>query len=157
MFCFPKLRINENGGNLCQSLEHKFSQEALNLWSWSLDPLDFVDCLKVKWQNYSLVQVCFASSADMEHKPDIVWPHSDQIIISAVSECGSFIAMGLKTGTVVVWDVYRGESCDNHIHVRVIVVYSMRQFFFYNANKLPISGRAKTFFTQVSVYIKKSP
>lgn len=56
------------------------------------------------------MQVCFVTSSDLEHKPDIVWPHSEQIIISAVSECGSFMAMGLKTGTVVVWDVYRGET-----------------------------------------------
>ena len=142
-------------------MEHKFSQEALNLWSWSLDPLDFVDCLKVKWQNYSLVQVCFASSSDLEHKPDIVWPHSDQIIISAVSECGSFIAMGLKTGTVVVWDVYRGESCDNHIHVRVIVVYSMRQFFFYNALFIYLLSfqsweKQKRFYTGFGVHQKIS-
>lgn len=58
----------------------------------------------------SLMQVCFVSFPDLEHKPDIVWPHSEQVIISTVSECGSFMAMGLKTGTVVVWDVYRGES-----------------------------------------------
>lgn len=56
------------------------------------------------------MQVCFVSFSDLEHKPDIVWPHSEQVIISTVSECGSFMAMGLKTGTVVVWDVYRGES-----------------------------------------------
>jgi len=58
----------------------------------------------------SLMQVCFVSFSDLEHKPDIVWPHSEQVIVSTVSECGSFMAMGLKTGTVVVWDVYRGES-----------------------------------------------
>ena len=52
----------------------------------------------------------FCFFPDLEHKPDIVWPHSEQVIISTVSECGSFMAMGLKTGTVVVWDVYRGES-----------------------------------------------
>ena len=49
-------------------------------------------------------------STDLEHKPDIVWPNSEQITISSVSEGGAFMAMGLKNGTVVVWDVYRGES-----------------------------------------------
>lgn len=56
------------------------------------------------------VKVSLVSSLDLEHKPDIVWPHSEQIIISAVSECGCFMAMGLTTGTVVVWDVYRGKA-----------------------------------------------
>ena len=52
----------------------------------------------------------FNISSDLEHKPDIVWPNSEQILISAVSECGYFMAVGLKNGTVVVWDVYRGEN-----------------------------------------------
>ena len=39
-----------------------------------------------------------------------MWPNSQQINISAISECGTFMAVGLKNGTVIVWDVYRGES-----------------------------------------------
>ena len=49
-------------------------------------------------------------SSDLEHKPDILWPNSEQIHISVVSECGSYMALGLKNGTVVVWNVYRGEN-----------------------------------------------
>ena len=40
-----------------------------------------------------------------------MWPNSEQITISSISECGAFMAVGLNNGTVVVWDVYRGESC----------------------------------------------
>lgn len=70
-----------------------------------------VNSLAVWWSGgtqlfmYSLVK----NAKDLEHKPDIVWPHSKQIIMSAVSECGCFMALGLSTGTVVVWDVYRGS------------------------------------------------
>ena len=39
-----------------------------------------------------------------------MWPNSDQLTLSEVSECGSFMAMGLRNGTVVVWDIYRGEG-----------------------------------------------
>ncbi|XP_029186083.2 WD repeat-containing protein 93-like [Acropora millepora] len=53
---------------------------------------------------YSLVK----TSKDLEHKADVVWPNSDQLALSEVSECGSFMAMGLRNGTVVVWDIYRG-------------------------------------------------
>lgn len=56
------------------------------------------------------VKASLLSSQDLEHKPDIVWPHSEKIITSAVSEFGCFMALGLNTGTVVVWDVYRGEK-----------------------------------------------
>lgn len=69
-----------------------------------------VNSLAVWWSGgtqlymYSLVK----NAKDLEHKPDIVWPHSEKIITSAVSECGCFMALGLNTGTVVVWDVYRG-------------------------------------------------
>lgn len=57
------------------------------------------------------VSVSVFICADLEHKPDIVWPNSEQITISSISECGAFMAVGLNNGTVVVWDVYRGESC----------------------------------------------
>lgn len=45
-----------------------------------------------------------------------MWPNSDQLTLSEVSECGSFMAMGLRNGTVVVWDIYRGEGfvCVRH-------------------------------------------
>ncbi|XP_068740235.1 WD repeat-containing protein 93-like [Montipora capricornis] len=69
-----------------------------------------VNSLSVWWSRgtqlfiYSLAK----TAKDLEHKPDIVWPHSDQITISAISECGSFMAVGLKNGAVIVWDLYRG-------------------------------------------------
>ena len=45
-----------------------------------------------------------------------MWPNSDQLTMSEVSECGSFMAMGLRNGTVVVWDIYKGEGfvCVRH-------------------------------------------
>ncbi|KAM7446178.1 oxidoreductase [Porites harrisoni] len=69
-----------------------------------------VNALSVWWSGgtqlfiYSLVK----TAKDLEHKPDILWPNSEQIHISVVSECGSYMALGLKNGTVVVWNVYRG-------------------------------------------------
>ena len=40
----------------------------------------------------------------------MVWPNSERIIISTISKCGSSVALGLDNGTVVVWDLYRGEG-----------------------------------------------
>ena len=83
-------------------------------------------------------------SSDLEHKPDIVWPHSEQIIISAVSECGSFMAMGLKTGTVVVWDVYRGESSNSQNACNSRVFYAtVLHLWRFISNKRTFSLRAR--------------
>ncbi|KAJ7385419.1 oxidoreductase, acting on NAD(P)H [Desmophyllum pertusum] len=92
---FPGIHFLTPGRLIPSGLESAPSKvNSLSVW-WSGGTQLFI---------YSLVK----TAKDLEHKPDIVWPHSEQIIISAVSECGSFMAMGLKTGTVVVWDVYRG-------------------------------------------------
>lgn len=47
--------------------------------------------------------------SDLEQKPDVVWPCTDNIVVSATSDCASLLAFGISSGTVVVWDVYRGE------------------------------------------------
>lgn len=49
-----------------------------------------------------------------------MWPNSDQLALSEVSECGSFMAMGLRNGTVVVWDIYRGEGFVCVLHQNAI-------------------------------------
>ncbi|EDO45562.1 predicted protein [Nematostella vectensis] len=53
---------------------------------------------------YSLVK----TAKDIEHKPDVVWPSAQPILVSTVSDCLSLLALGLENGTVVVWDVHRG-------------------------------------------------
>ena len=51
----------------------------------------------------------FTLLLDSEQKPDVVWPCTDSIIVSVTSDCTSLLAFGTSSGTVVVWDVYRGE------------------------------------------------
>lgn len=46
--------------------------------------------------------------SDIEIKPDAAWPNAEQIHTSAISKCMSVLALGMKDGTVAVWDVHRG-------------------------------------------------
>ncbi|KAM4675405.1 WD repeat-containing protein 93 [Discoglossus pictus] len=43
--------------------------------------------------------------ADVEPKPDTVWPCASAIRCSAVSSCISYLALGLENGTLTVWDI----------------------------------------------------
>ncbi|XP_046898281.1 WD repeat-containing protein 93 [Hypomesus transpacificus] len=45
---------------------------------------------------------------DMEHKPDVLWPNAQEIFCSTVSSCTNYIALGLDTELVTVWDRYSG-------------------------------------------------
>jgi len=92
---FPKIHFLTPGRLIPSGLESAPSKvNSLSVW-WSGGTQLFI---------YSLVK----TAKDLEHKPEIVWPNSQQINISAISECGTFMAVGLKNGTVIVWDVYRG-------------------------------------------------
>ena len=53
--------------------------------------------------------VFLVAFSDLEQKPDVVWPSTDSIVVSATSSCATLLAFGLSNGSVVVWDVYRGE------------------------------------------------
>ncbi|XP_023932289.1 WD repeat-containing protein 93 isoform X1 [Lingula anatina] len=55
---------------------------------------------------YSLVK----ASKDIEHKPEFVSPHSDVLTATAVSQCTSLLAVGLKNGIVVIWDMHIGVN-----------------------------------------------
>ncbi|XP_074651871.1 WD repeat-containing protein 93-like [Tubulanus polymorphus] len=55
-------------------------------------------------KTYSLLK----TAKDLERKPDIVWPFSQNIAATAVSPCNASIAIGLQNGTIVLWDKYLG-------------------------------------------------
>ncbi|ESP05506.1 hypothetical protein LOTGIDRAFT_228061 [Lottia gigantea] len=55
-------------------------------------------------KHYSLLK----TGKDFEFKPDLVWPICNKVKSTAVSKCGSFLAIGLSNGTVVMWDRYLG-------------------------------------------------
>lgn len=93
--CFPRIHFLTPGRLIPSGLESAPSKvNSVSVW-WTGGTHLFI---------YSLVK----TAKDLEHKPDIVWPNSEQIIMSSISECGDFMAIGLKNGTVVIWDVYRG-------------------------------------------------
>lgn len=48
--------------------------------------------------------------ADAEPTPDVLWPHVNEIVCSAVSGCTRYIAVGLSDSLVSVWDRKLGES-----------------------------------------------
>ncbi|KAH9500890.1 hypothetical protein Btru_069135 [Bulinus truncatus] len=44
------------------------------------------------------------TSKDLEWKPDFVWPYTSCVTCSAVSRCGTHLALGLADGSTVIWD-----------------------------------------------------
>ncbi|KAK6188663.1 hypothetical protein SNE40_004797 [Patella caerulea] len=55
-------------------------------------------------RQYSLLK----QSKDFDHKADIVWPFCSTITCSTTSSCGIYLAVGLRSGNVVLWDRYLG-------------------------------------------------
>ena len=51
----------------------------------------------------------FCLIADIEFKPDLVWPFTCKITATAISEDTNVIAVGLENGNIVVWDRYMGK------------------------------------------------
>ena len=47
--------------------------------------------------------------AEIEHKPDLVWPTSSHIVATAVSRCTSLVAVAVQSGIVTIWDKYIGS------------------------------------------------
>ncbi|XP_055901154.1 WD repeat-containing protein 93-like isoform X1 [Biomphalaria glabrata] len=62
--------------------------------------------LAVWWTGHPIVAHYSLSktSKDLEWKPDLVWPYSSNITCSAVSGCGTHLALGLEDGSTVIWD-----------------------------------------------------
>ncbi|XP_050402877.1 WD repeat-containing protein 93 isoform X4 [Patella vulgata] len=55
-------------------------------------------------RQYSLLK----QSKDFDHKADVVWPFCSTITCSTTSLCGTYLAVGLRSGNVVLWDRYLG-------------------------------------------------
>ena len=53
------------------------------------------------------MEFCFI--ADIEFKPDLVWPFTCKITATAISDDTNVIAVGLENGNIVVWDRYMGK------------------------------------------------
>ena len=51
----------------------------------------------------------FCLIADIEFKPDLVWPFTCKITATAISDDTNVIAVGLENGNIVVWDRYMGK------------------------------------------------
>ena len=45
---------------------------------------------------------------DIELKPEVVWPNAQEICSSAISSCMSVLALGLKDGVIIIWDIHNG-------------------------------------------------
>ena len=54
------------------------------------------------------MELCFI--ADIEFKPDLVWPFTCKITATAISDDTNVIAVGLENGNIVVWDRYMGKK-----------------------------------------------
>ena len=68
----------------------------------------------INYQKYLMrgrLKIClFSFSTDPDHKPDLVWPMSHNIVASAITPCSSLVALGLSGGLVVVWDKHLGKA-----------------------------------------------
>ncbi|XP_033121849.1 WD repeat-containing protein 93-like isoform X2 [Anneissia japonica] len=64
------------------------------------------NCIAVAWSgstnlyHYSLLK----QTKDIEHKPELVWPHSSPITVLSTTPCTSLLGIGLQDGTLLVWD-----------------------------------------------------
>ena len=47
--------------------------------------------------------------AEVEHKPDLVWPTSSHIVSTAMSSCTSLVAVAVDSGIVTIRDKYIGS------------------------------------------------
>ncbi|XP_065145196.1 WD repeat-containing protein 93 [Paramisgurnus dabryanus] len=70
---------------------------------------DFPIVLCLWWSgSNNLLQYLLVKTAkektDVEPRPDILWPNSQEILCSAVSACTRFIVLGLVSQLVTVWD-----------------------------------------------------
>ncbi|XP_071965373.1 WD repeat-containing protein 93-like [Antedon mediterranea] len=54
--------------------------------------------------HYSLLK----QAKDIEHKPEMVWPHSSPITVLSTTPCTSLLAIGLQNGMLLVWDMLYG-------------------------------------------------
>ncbi|XP_053721447.1 WD repeat-containing protein 93 isoform X2 [Synchiropus splendidus] len=61
--------------------------------------------------SHNLLQYFFHKSdqTTVDLKPDITWPHTNEITCSAVSRCFRFVAVGLSNAVVCVWDRLAGS------------------------------------------------
>ena len=52
---------------------------------------------------------CFFS-LELEHKADLVWPQSKDIICSVISPCSALLAIATTDNNIVIWDRYIGKT-----------------------------------------------
>lgn len=73
---------------------------------------DTPNALAVWWSGHNqLAQYALGKAAkDLEHRAEHAWPQAETIVSSAVSAATSLIAIGLKSGQLIIWDKYLGMA-----------------------------------------------